>query len=409
MKTGYRKVAICLTLALSWAFFSAFAGIAKNTATVLTQVELSDEKETTDDHSKEVQKEDSISENEAIKEEVETKPEGEADTEPDTETEMTAEETKPVQEEIEAEITKEEEIEQVGSVDWNKTALANVENYVNIRKEPNEESEVIGMLYKSGAGEILEQQGNWIKIKSGSVEGYVSRDYVLEGNAAKEYADAEGNLIATVNTETLRVRQEPSEDSKILDLVGEGDDLTVLSIGEGWVHVKLDDFEGYLSADYLSVDYTFGEAVSMEEVRAAKKAAEERAAKERGRVEALATKNSSAVSFSTDDVTLLAGMIQCEAGIESQEGMIAVGNVIMNRVASPSHPDTVYGVVTARGQFPPATNGKLSSVLAKGVKTECYNAAMAAINGTNYVGGATHFRSTSSGASGTVIGSHVFW
>lgn len=405
MKTGYRKVAICITLALSWTFFSAFAGIAKDTATVLTQVEFSDEEITTDDSSKEEQEENTVSENEAIKEEPELETETEKteieEEQPETEAATATEET---EEQPETDSEK-----QIGSVDWKQTALANVENYVNIRKEPGEESEVAGMLYKSGAGQILEQKENWIKIKSGNVEGYVRKDFILSGDAAKEYADTQGNLIATVQTETLFVRENATQESKILDYVGMGDELTVLNIEDGWVQVELDGFNGFLSADYLSVDYTFGEAVSMEEVMAAKKAAEERAEKERGRVEALATQNSSAVSFSTDDVTLLAGMIQCEAGKESQEGMIAVGNVIMNRVASGSYPSTVYGVVTARGQFPPATNGKLSSVLARGVKTECYNAAMAAINGTNYVGGATHFRSTSSGASGTVIGNHVFW
>lgn len=40
-----------------------------------------------------------------------------------------------------------------------------------------------------------------------------------------------------------------------------------------------------------------------------------------------------------------------ESNRSSRDGMIAVGSVVMNRVASPKFPNTVCGVVSQKGQF----------------------------------------------------------
>lgn len=48
-----------------------------------------------------------------------------------------------------------------------------------------------------------------------------------------------------------------------------------------------------------------------------------------------------------------------EAGAEPYEGKIAVVNVIMNRVAHKSFPNTVTGVIFQKGQFIPAINGTI--------------------------------------------------
>lgn len=112
-------------------------------------------------------------------------------------------------------------------------------------------------------------------------------------------------------------------------------------------------------------------------------------------------------SASTDDVSLLAALIYCEAGNQSYEGMVAVGAVVMNRVNSPSFPNTISEVIYQSGQFTPASSGALASALASGVPSACYEAASAAIAGENPVGGALYFN-TGSGQ-GMKIGDHQFY
>jgi hypothetical protein len=113
------------------------------------------------------------------------------------------------------------------------------------------------------------------------------------------------------------------------------------------------------------------------------------------------------VSASSDDTTLLAAIIYCEAGNQSYEGMVAVGAVVMNRVASPSFPNTISEVIYQSGQFTPASSGALASALANGVPSTCYEAAAAALNGENPVGSALYFN-TGSGK-GMKIGAHQFY
>lgn len=110
---------------------------------------------------------------------------------------------------------------------------------------------------------------------------------------------------------------------------------------------------------------------------------------------------------STDDVSLLAALIYCEAGNQSREGKVAVGAVVMNRIASSSYPGSIREVVYQSGQFSPAISGWLDQVLASGAPSDCYEAAQAALNGENPVPGALYFN-TSAGK-GTKIGAHWFY
>lgn len=114
-----------------------------------------------------------------------------------------------------------------------------------------------------------------------------------------------------------------------------------------------------------------------------------------------------ASSSGSDTTSLLAALIYCEAGNQSYEGMVAVGAVVMNRVYSSSFPNSVSEVIYQSGQFTPAYSGALDSALANGVPSTCYDAAVAALNGENPVGGALYFN-TGSGK-GTKIGDHQFY
>ena len=92
-------------------------------------------------------------------------------------------------------------------------------DYVNIRKKPNTDAEIVGKLYRGSAATIAKTEGDWVYIKSGSVSGYIMKDYLAIGYSAEKLVDQFGTKWATVTTETLRVREKESESSKILDLL----------------------------------------------------------------------------------------------------------------------------------------------------------------------------------------------
>ena len=119
--------------------------------------------------------------------------------------------------------------------------------------------------------------------------------------------------------------------------------------------------------------------------------------------------NSNNSTVSTSDVALLAAILQCEAG--GYDGMLAVATVIMNRVASPSYPNNLHGVIYQSGQFAPTWNGSLNKVLAKGASSTAYSVAQAALGGARYaaVSNCLQFRSASTGVSGINVGGNVFF
>ena len=115
---------------------------------------------------------------------------------------------------------------------------------------------------------------------------------------------------------------------------------------------------------------------------------------------------SAASSVSSSDLDLLAALIYCEAGNQSMEGKIAVGQVVMNRVASSSFANSIHDVIYESGQFTPAYSGQLAGVVGS-APSDCYDAALAAMNGEGTVGGALYFN-TGSGK-GNKIGAHQFY
>ena len=154
--------------------------------------------------------------------------------------------------------------------------IAKVDNYVNVRKGPSENEEVVGKLYDKSAGHVLEEADGWYKISSGSIE----EGYVVVGAQAQELAKEVGTRLATVTTETLRVRDEASTESTILGLVPEGEELVVKEEVEGWVKVSIEEGEGWVSIDYVSLrtDYVEAESKKEEEARLAREEAARRAA-----------------------------------------------------------------------------------------------------------------------------------
>ncbi len=158
--------------------------------------------------------------------------------------------------------------------------FAQVEDYVNIRSEANEESEVLGKLYSKSAGTIEGKEGDWYLITSGNVHGYVKEEYLAIASDAAELAEQAGTRVAVVTTETLRVRQDATTDSAILGLIPLAEELIVTDETDDFVKVSIEEGDGWVSKDYVEVrtDYTYAESKEEEAARLAKEEAARKAA-----------------------------------------------------------------------------------------------------------------------------------
>lgn len=305
-----------------------------------------------------------------------------------------------------SEQTEEEEI-------WQNRLMADVNDYLYVRASADADAEIVGKLYKGDVAEIQEEGSGWTHVASGNVDGYVNNDYCVTGTEALAYAQQNFDTEAEVLTNGLRIRSEADENASVITAVSEGTTLKVdsdVETDDQWIAVVYGGTTRYVSADYVTTSLALGEGITIEEEQAElARIAEEEAAKKAAQVTEVTTVQNAAVEATVDDVTLLAAIIQCEAGNEVYEGQLAVGAVVMNRVRSGGYPSTVHDVIYQKSQFPPAGAGSVANVAAKGPKQSCLQAAQEALNGTDNTGGATCFRRASSGHAGVVIGNHVFY
>jgi len=95
----------------------------------------------------------------------------------------------------------------------------------------------------------------------------------------------------------------------------------------------------------------------------------------------------STVTVTSEEVELLARVVQAEAGGEPFEGKVAVAAVILNRVRSSRYPDSVWEVLHQPGQFTPVEQGKLP----KKADASCVEAVRRALAGEDPTGGALFF------------------
>ena len=145
--------------------------------------------------------------------------------------------------------------------------LIQVSGYVNIRETPGTDGTVLGTIADGGGCEVLGTEGEWTKIQSGGLEGYVSSQYLVTGQEAKNLAEKYVKLRAVITMETegekLRVRETPDDSTSdnVIGAVSDGESFEVLSQEDGWIQIK----DGYISDQFAQVSYALEEGRKLDE------------------------------------------------------------------------------------------------------------------------------------------------
>lgn len=196
----------------------------------------------------------------------------------------------------EAEEIPAEPVKEVSKYENLGISVAN--DYVHIRKKPDTESEILGKLYRGSAATITATKGDWVKIESGSVKGYIKAEYLAIGFDAEELEDMFGTKWATVNTTTLKVREERNTDSIVLGLIPIDETYEVIKEYDEWVKILVDEsdenessMKGYVSKEFVDISVEFEHAISIEEEQAEIRRQEEAKRAEEERLQKLAEEN----------------------------------------------------------------------------------------------------------------------
>ena len=169
----------------------------------------------------------------------------------------------------------EESPEDIENDEYSNFAIADVDNYVNVRTDANTESEIVGRMYDGAVAQIQEEvdgeDGIWLMVTSGNLTGYIKAEYFIYGQDAVDVIDDYVDRYAVVKADRLNIRQEADIESKRIGyaLNGEKLKLTQKTYDEEWIPVFYgDDKSGYVSSEYVSVVEEFIYAKTMDEIRA---------------------------------------------------------------------------------------------------------------------------------------------
>ncbi|MCI9048474.1 MAG: SH3 domain-containing protein [Hungatella sp.] len=167
-----------------------------------------------------------------------------------------------LEEQIQQEKEAEEAAQKQAVVDaYGDLGLVQVSGYLNVRKSPDANGDIIGKMQENSVCQIVSREGDWYQIHSGPVDGYIASQYVITGEEARAAALEQVKLRAVVTADNVNIRQTPELglDNVVAQALLD-ERYEVVSQEDGWVQTT----GGYISSDYVEVKYALNEARKMD-------------------------------------------------------------------------------------------------------------------------------------------------
>ena len=145
---------------------------------------------------------------------------------------------------------------------YENLGLVQVNGYLNVRRSPDPQGDIVGKLQENSVCEIVGSEGDWYHINSGGVDGYISNQYVISGEEAREKALEYVKLRAIVTADNLNIRSAPTTEdpTNVVAQALINERYEVISQQDGWIEIP----SGYISADYAEVKLALNEARKMD-------------------------------------------------------------------------------------------------------------------------------------------------
>ena len=148
-------------------------------------------------------------------------------------------------------------------------AIAQVNDYVNVRSLPSTDGEIVGRLYNGAVAQIQSTAGDnntWFQIISGNVTGYIKAEYFLSGEEATAVMDTYVKTYATILADRLNVRKEASASAKRTGYLEQEEQVLVLENLGDWLHIQYTDTtDGYIAKEYTQLTESYLYALTPEE------------------------------------------------------------------------------------------------------------------------------------------------
>lgn len=165
------------------------------------------------------------------------------------------------------------------------TAIVNVDT-LNVRKEASTSSTILKQLDKGQKLDVIEQSGDWVKVKVSGITGFVHKDYVkiqedeneevqnivTENNTINENTTTENvvepennTIVEETNTSVVReVTLKSNSDVSILPLINatkianvkKDEKVTVMDEVKGWLYIQTESVNGWIRSSIIEESTT---------------------------------------------------------------------------------------------------------------------------------------------------------
>ncbi len=161
-------------------------------------------------------------------------------------------------------------------VEFNQSELvvATPTEYLNIHSDASLSSDVVGKLYSNNVAKVLSDDGgDWVKIESGGVVGYVLSEYFVRGDEAKMLTDIISTDVAMLDSEAIeeseiQIKRSKSDRSYTVATLSKGEQVIVEDNDseDGWIKVSTESgVTGYVKSEEVSVEDQYPSAESTDD------------------------------------------------------------------------------------------------------------------------------------------------
>lgn len=96
---------------------------------------------------------------------------------------------------------------------------------------------------------VVEQKGDWFKVRRGNTQGWVASWYTKQMGEKKKQT---GKLVIS-KVDRLNIRSQPSIDASVLSKLSAGDQAKLLSEQGQWVEISFNQVRGFVAKEYITV------------------------------------------------------------------------------------------------------------------------------------------------------------
>ena len=125
-------------------------------------------------------------------------------------------------------------------------------DFLNVRESPSTSSNIVTVLPENASFDILEDEGDWYKIKYQDYTGYVSKQYVsISENTINSDLPAKSNAEGIVNKDS-KIYVLPLLNSTVLGTVNSSAKVLVVTITGKWAYIQTDTISGWIFTDNIN-------------------------------------------------------------------------------------------------------------------------------------------------------------